>query len=389
MDGHCYQCAEKFGFFKKEHGCKKCGHSFCKTCLPYKAVIPGRGSSTEEQVCKECFTFLKASPQEQKQNKQNEGKYSPPENYKKRVAAYNAKQETQENKSKASKSASVSSPAGPNAKRYKGLSEADRDLAQRLDRLKEERKKMRGRVASVEEMEDRLRTLKGLPQKGASSSTSQQPTVYQPPDTRTSYQQSDDLMTEMKEEAAIDARVAGQDVEGESKDVEIPSEPEMQNLEDEAKRLIQEARGALKQEEEGAKKDDEMAARVAKLKGIDPALATDTGTKDEEEVSEEEASKRLITQLMEEAKLEDKVKEDGFGDTSSRPTAAADSVENKPKVDPDELPWCCICNEDASLRCHGCDEDLYCARCFREGHDQFDLPDHKTVPYKPPKNQGR
>ena len=38
--------------------------------------------------------------------------------------------------------------------------------------------------------------------------------MYTPPDTRTSHQQSDDLMTEMKEEVAIDARVAVQDLEG-------------------------------------------------------------------------------------------------------------------------------------------------------------------------------
>ncbi|GAB1728224.1 hypothetical protein NU195Hw_g3150t1 [Hortaea werneckii] len=42
---------------------------------------------------------------------------------------------------------------------------------------------------------------------------------------------------------------------------------------------------------------------------------------------------------------------------------------NLPKyTDEDIESWCCICNEDGEVRCLGCDGDIYCQTCWREGH---------------------
>lgn len=52
-------------------------------------------------------------------------------------------------------------------------------------------------------------------------------------------------------------------------------------------------------------------------------------------------------------------------------------------TDEDEGTWCTVCLEDATLRCLGCDDDVYCTRCWREMHvgpvAAFDDRTHKAV----------
>ncbi|KAI9144202.1 hypothetical protein BKA69DRAFT_1036172 [Paraphysoderma sedebokerense] len=56
----------------------------------------------------------------------------------------------------------------------------------------------------------------------------------------------------------------------------------------------------------------------------------------------------------------------------------------------DELPWCCICNDDATIRCVDCDDDLYCVACYKEGHPKSDeeYRNHKTVRFQNKQKSG-
>lgn len=57
-----------------------------------------------------------------------------------------------------------------------------------------------------------------------------------------------------------------------------------------------------------------------------------------------------------------------------------------PKFTDEEIDsWCIICNGDATVRCLGCDGDLYCQKCWDEGHRGADAgyeeKMHKAVVY--------
>lgn len=86
-------------------------------------------------------------------------------------------------------------------------------------------------------------------------------------------------------------------------------------------------------------------------------------------------------------------------DSLGLPSAPSFSPRKKPAVasnlqqrlDDEIDSWCIICQDDATLRCTGCDGDLYCQNCWMEGHRGesagFEERGHKAILYTKKKKQ--
>ncbi|XP_078419151.1 abscission/NoCut checkpoint regulator isoform X2 [Cetorhinus maximus] len=405
MAGRCYGCASKFTLLRKELGCKNCGHAYCSSCLSYSTLVP-RCGNTQQKVCRQCYGTLTSSGKQD-----SAARWSPPGNYKKRVAALEAKQQEQT-------SAHKSGNQAPSmASKYQGLSKEDQAIAERLEKLKEEtkpksipsqqaielrlaalKKEALRPIPSTVEMEDRLALLKGQ------TPPSQAPKpYYQVVDNRTQTEQVNDLFKQISEEAAIDQKYSSDIEDGAMNDLNKGIDPRNFNsdTDDNIKRLEEEKKSNLLDQATTELKEDNLhkeqvlkiSKRLATLKGEDPNAAVDDwkyAELDSDEENEELLTQRILKQVNEEIALDEA---SGYNipvqkPKSAQPTPARKKLRSPPfaeEADSDEeLPWCCICNNDAVLRCRDCDGDLYCQRCFREGHDKFERKEHRTSKYRPP-----
>ncbi|XP_064600570.1 abscission/NoCut checkpoint regulator-like [Liolophura sinensis] len=467
MSGQCYQCGSGFGRFKKEYGCKNCGFSFCGKCLTKKAEIP-KLKNEKHSVCNKCFDVLTGKVQPT-----NPRPVSPPEAYRKRMAAL------QNPSAKVTTQQPIAKPAS--RQRDKNLSKKDAEIAERLEKLQAERKP-KGPLPSDDELNSRLARLKGIEPSTDHTSKKQ---MYHPPDRRTQQEQMNDLLEEIGDEIALDSRLPDPAVEVEyrlaqlkgsegaeagassqeqsessrktmkggegnlnivnnldkggsqkslsySKNINIDGDGQSRkkpykdndNVDlEEMNQLIAQTAKELEIDAQraiaGLQKDKEIMEKLSEIKRRkkssqgdseeegeekkpDKAVVEKTlkfniaadEAEDSEEEDEDQATKKLIARLLEESKLDEAASADGYSPAelidkkkikqSPKKSNVPTRQEVPEEQETDELPWCCICNEDATLRCHGCDLDLYCDKCFHEGHDAS--LNHKTSRYTRPKS---
>ncbi|WAR20177.1 ANCHR-like protein [Mya arenaria] len=402
----CYGCGSSFGAFKKEHGCKNCGFAFCTKCLPNKFPIE-RMNNEKHRVCMKCYNILtgKVKPKED-----DTAKYSPPENYKKRVAALAEREGTGGRGPKPTHHA-------PAQRKPAGISQADWDIQQRLEKLKEKSpaEKAAGQVSETE-LGERLARMKGVPPE------KKQPT-YQPPERRSQQKQMEDLLNEIADEVELDARLPdpvteisarlaklkqpyGQDKNTES-NANNESNASENNLNKPSLRDSQTFSSNFSQSKdkimnEGPAATREGANTEIRSPGTDREINEQDISnlmKEAEQSDSENEEIEIVKRALEENRLDEASARDGVttggreveavgGKQRPQEKARPDKKQVKKMndqewYDPDELPYCCICTEDAVVRCLGCDHDLYCQQCFKEGHEKLGLSDHVTIKYTP------
>lgn len=274
-------------------------------------------------------------------------------------------------------------------KLIEGLNSTDLEIVRRLEKLREERHAVKN-VPTEDEIAHRLALLRGQNADHPQSSSSK---VYIAPDTRSAEQKTQDLLSQLQEEVEIDAKLPNPDDviaerlnrlrnRGDSSTEKplLPDEcskiTESVTLDEIAELLaqcnIEAAKGAQKTDLASIVSLEQVRSKLQQLKNklVQNDNMEDVSSSDEDD---EKAAKKILAKVQAEVDLER-----SLGITEMNDDEAMDVTND----DTEEFSWCIICNEDAKIRCLGCDRDLYCKSCFQEGHRDEDTRCHAFEPYK-------
>ena len=242
--------------------------------------------------------------------------------------------------------------------------------------------------------------------------------VYQPPDTRPNIERSADLLAAVRAEVDLESRVPiltpEQDIERrlaklrgeqfssanrESARAQPDNTPDpqsflstqadrtkegykdLENLDlDEVNKLMQEVNFKMEDEAKAAlndlEKDKVIQEQLARLKVKQNKEQSEKEVNSSDEDNEEEQTDKVLMHILAEARLEERLSPPDNLSQDVRPSMGHGQAE------PEELPWCVICNDDASVRCQDCGGDLYCGQCFKELHRDPEERRHRAVGYR-------
>ncbi|GIY58688.1 hypothetical protein CDAR_415981 [Caerostris darwini] len=362
----CYSCSAEFGLLTKETGCEVCGFAFCSRCCK-KQQVPSESGENKKLICNKCFKELTGG------EPRSTSRGSPPLAHKKRMESL--------------KKQSFSMDSSSHIRLKQQYSnEQDKNLAERLQKLKRDR--VKATLPSESEIEERLAKLKGM---DPSKYTAPPIQVFRPSEKLTSVEQASNLITQITEEVALDSRRIKPEDEIAARLAHLRDQPPPPKFEEFniPPSLVAGSSEEMSMNEEyinfhdEAKNLSELACKEVKelntnadYKKLLSSMQQEKGAESENEEAEAD---KLVEKLLATQLSQDDIEEmDGVNDLNTEKSKNQESMD-------EELPWCVICSEDARIRCFGCEGDLYCMRCFKECHDSLDIKDHKTCPYLPPK----
>ena len=195
----------------------------------------------------------------------------------------------------------------------------------------------------------------------------------QPPDPRDEAEKLAELLRKLK---STDPNGDDDDDDGNSSDGEEMSravESILSQARDELSSLAAPSAGTSTNEDGTENEKDKGAPTTA---GGDPFSLPSVPSQPPQKVEEPEVDDDLLTSRL--VSLRGIGPVDSFGLPSAptfRPdsrTAPGQSVLQRNSrnkySDSDQSTWCVVCLEDATVRCEGCDDDVYCSRCWKEMH---------------------
>ncbi len=135
---------------------------------------------------------------------------------------------------------------------------------------------------------------------------------------------------------------------------------------------------------------DSLQARLDALKAKE-AAAQAAKTKQAKQAMLRQPSAQSKASLLQSLGIP-RTQPSGSTSQASKASAPQPDSDEEDAGDSDTDTWCCICNADATLRCTGCDFDLYCSECWAEGHVNMgrdELREHKTSEFRPRRQRGK